>query len=221
MEVRRPQSETELMERARAIAGRTLGELARSLEETAPGSLNHAKGWAGRLIELCLGAPADNKAAPDFENLGIELKTLPVDETGRPRESTYLCTVDLRDETETWETSRARHKLAHVLWIPLRVLPGQPPSARLVGHPILWHIDNDEADLKADWESHMDLIRRGLVETITGHDGRHLQIRPKAANSESVTWGLDPRGEAILTLPRGFYLRASLTGRILRDHFNL
>jgi DNA mismatch repair protein MutH len=217
-----PRSEAELITRARSLSGRTLAELARLVDGEAPRTLHRAKGWGGRLIERFLGAPMDNRPGPDFEALGIEVKTLPVDEQGRVKESTYVCLIDLEDEDETWESSRARAKLDKVLWIPLRVVPGQSPGERLIGHPLLWVLDehpDEESELRADWEFHVKHIRQGLVDTISGHDGKCLQIRPKAADSRRLTWGVDTSGEAVLTLPRGFYLRAGFTQAILRRHF--
>src|SRR5690554_4691779 len=126
-----PQTEHELMIRARALAGHTLGELAAIAGVEVPASQRRAKGWVGQLIEVCLGAEAGNRSVPDFEELGIELKTLPVDRTGKPRETTYLCTVDLSEVDELrWETSRARHKLARVLFVPVLAEPDIALGAR-------------------------------------------------------------------------------------------
>ncbi|MBA2660720.1 MAG: DNA mismatch repair endonuclease MutH [Bradymonadaceae bacterium] len=211
------------MERANALAGHTLGELACALGLAVPASLRRHKGWVGQLIETCLGAMATNRPVPDFENLGIELKTLPVDRFGQPRETTYLCTVDLSEVEELqWESSRARKKLARVLFIPILAEPDIDLGARMVGSPILWSPnDAQEQALRRDWQEHMDLIAQGLVETITARDGRYLQIRPKAANAHVMTWGVDDRGDAVMTTPRGFYLRTSFTGELLRAHFGL
>lgn len=209
------------MERANALAGHTFGELAAVAGLEVPGSLRRAKGWVGQLLEICLGAAAGNRSVPDFERLGIELKTLPVDRTGRPRETTYVCTVDLTEVDELdWETSRARQKLARVLFVPVLAEPEIPLAARMVGTPILWSPNpQQERALRQDWMQHMDVIARGLVDTITARDGQYLQIRPKAAHSGKLTWSADERGEAILTLPRGFYLRAGFTAEIMRAHF--
>lgn len=216
-----PKSEGELIQRARGLSGHTLGELAQMAGQSAPENLRRAKGWVGRLIEECLGAPGGNFAGPDFKNLGVELKTLPVDARGKVKESTYLCTVDLLGEEPSWERSRAKKKLDRILWIPVRHGGDEHLTERLVGHPVLWSPDEaEDALLSTDWNFHMDLIRRGLVDTITGHDGRVLQIRPKAANANSMTWTVDERGESTMTLPRGFYLRPTFTASILRKYFH-
>ena len=94
-----PKTEKELLERAMAIAGLTLGELAHSLGITPPSNLKKHKGWAGQLLELVLGATAKSLPEPDFCELGIELKTIPINSSGEPKESTYVCTVQ-RDAVE-------------------------------------------------------------------------------------------------------------------------
>lgn len=216
-----PQDEDQLLARVRAIAGRSLGELAEGRGLSVPKDLRRDKGWVGQLLELVLGASAQSRSAPDFEAIGVELKTLPVAASGRPRESTYVCTVDLVDlEGMRWETSRVRHKLARVLWLPVQAEPSIPLARRRVGSGLLWSPSpSEEAELRADWRELMELIRLGGVDSLTAHHGRHLQIRPKALSSRSKTWAVGESGAPILTVPRGFYLRAAFTRQILERHF--
>jgi DNA mismatch repair protein MutH len=90
-----PSSEAELLSRARALAGRTLGSLARELGSEPPPDLRRAKGFAGQLLERALGASAGLRGEPDFRGLGVELKSLPVSRAGKPCESTFVCTIAL------------------------------------------------------------------------------------------------------------------------------
>ena len=78
LEARAPETESELFARALDLAGSTLGQLGEKLGIAVPQELLRAKGWFGQALELFLGATARSRAAPDFEALGIELKTLPV-----------------------------------------------------------------------------------------------------------------------------------------------
>jgi DNA mismatch repair protein MutH len=218
-----PRSEAELLERARGIAGLTLGELAEGLGLAAPPDLRRMKGWVGTLIERTLGATAGSRDVPDFEAFGIELKTLPVTRAGRPCESTFVCTIDLLAVGETeWAESRVRRKLQRVLWVPVEGERDVPVGVRRVGTPFLWTpMPEDEAALRDDWEELAGLIGRGDLERITGHLGRFLQVRPKARNSRSRRRSMDAEGRAVDTLPRGFYLRTQFTARILEDRFAL
>ncbi|NNF97443.1 MAG: hypothetical protein HKM94_11000, partial [Halobacteria archaeon] len=115
-----PRSEAELLANAEHIAGLTLAELAECMKLSVPASLQNAKGWVGQLIEQCLGATAASLPEPDFQHIGVELKSLPINRHGQPQESTYVCTVPLLDHTGLqWETSWVRRKLQRVLWVPV------------------------------------------------------------------------------------------------------
>lgn len=210
-----PVDEAELRARAEALRGRTLDEVAAGLGRVAPGGGLHAKGKTGELIERALGASAGSAGVPDFPHLGIELKTIPLGVSGAPEESTFVCTIDLADaERAEWMESRARAKLAAVLWVPLH---GDGASRR-IGEPLLWRpTPAQEAGLRSDFEEIMGLVGIGGIEALTARVGRWLQVRPKAASGRARTLAHGPDGELIATVPRGFYLRARFTGALLRD----
>lgn len=218
-----PRSESELLERARGLAGSTLGQLASRFGLEAPPDLRRAKGWVGTLMESALGATASSRAAPDFEALGIELKTIPVGASGVPVESTFVCTIPIAEVGDVeWADSRVRRKLARVLWIPVEGQRELSVAERHVGSPLLWSpSEDDERALRLDWEELAGIIGRGHVESLTAHVGQVLQVRPKAASSRSRRRGIDEEGVSFATLPRGFYLRAKFTAGILQRHFVL
>jgi DNA mismatch repair protein MutH len=218
-----PDSELTLSARAHALAGQTLGQLAAALGATVPPDLTHAKGWVGGLMERALGAQAGSRAVPDFEALGIELKTLPVSRAGKPLESTFVCTIELAEIGDMeWSTSRVHHKLARVLWVPVDGERAIPIGDRRIGSAFLWSPSSQqEAVLRFDWEELVGLIGRGDLDRITGSLGKALQVRPKAADSRSRRIGFDADGVPFAALPRGFYLRTSFTETILREHLHL
>ncbi|MHA6312498.1 DNA mismatch repair endonuclease MutH [Pantoea sp. S-LA4] len=218
-----PEDEAILLARAQALAGLTLETLADRAGLTMPPDLKRDKGWVGMLLELLLGASAGSKAEQDFAHLGIELKTIPIDATGKPLETTFVCVAPLTGNSGvTWLTSHVRHKLARVLWIPVEGQRDIPLRQRRVGAPLLWSPNAEEDEmLRQDWEELMDMIVLGQVDQITARHGAWLQIRPKAANSKALTEGIGDQGQPILTLPRGFYLKKSFTGPLLARHFLL
>lgn len=220
---RPPETETELLERAHAIAGHTLARIADTLGQGVPADMRHAKGWPGQLIELALGATATSRPEPDFQLIGVELKTVPVSQQGRPRESTYVCTVALDDrDGPRWEDSLVYKKLHRVLWIPLEAEPAIPLPQRRVGAPLLWSPGEEEAALlRRDWEELMDMVSLGRLDQLSARHGEVLQIRPKAANARALRKTTDEHGAPTLTLPRGFYLRSRFTAAILARHFVL
>lgn len=210
-----PCSEAELMQRCQQIAGKTIGHLAQQCQISVPADLRRHKGWQGNLLELVLGADAGNQAEPDFVSLGIELKTLPLNLRGIPKESTYVCTVNPRAISEThWQTSWLRRKLSKVLWLPVEADKSIPLENRYIGEAILWQpSDTTEAILQQDWEELMEvMIAQGSV---TAKMGRYLQIRPKAAHSRIITSQIGQDGQVEWYHPCGFYLRTSFTQQIL------
>ena len=214
-----PADESSLLDRAERLAGWRLGELAMLLGEPAPESLARAKGWVGTLLERALGAQDVHVPSPDFGDLGVELKTLPIDARGKPRESTHICMVTCAEECLdlTFKDSRLWGKLQRILWIPVEADASIPVAERRIGRPILWSpTDAQEAILRSDWENHMEAIRDGFIDEITAHHGEYLQIRPKARDAKHRVWGWGECGDPLLTLPRGYYLRALFTEMILR-----
>lgn len=217
-----PASESELVARARSVAGQTLAELATTMGITCPADMQHDKGWAGQLLETWLGASAASQPIPDFPQLGIELKTLPVDRKGLPLESTYVCTVDLQPASGGWQSSLVWQKLQKILWLPLISTRGCAPGERRIGTALLWTPTASQvAILQRDWEELMELVGSGELEGISSRQGQYLQIRPKAANARSLTRSSDAEGNPAMTLPRGFYLRPLLTRQILAEHYHL
>ena len=218
---RTPGSEAELLERARAIAGCTLAEVAASLRLPLPRDPRRSKGWAGQLVEAALGAPSAGAPGPDFPGLGIELKTIPVTPDGRPRESTWVGIAPMEDVTGLrWEDSLIRAKLARVLWVPTVDGAGGDFRTRRIGAPFLWSPSpREEALIRADWEEFMEDIALGRIDTVSGRRGTALQLRPKAASARDRDWTTNEDGERVLANPRGFYLRASFTGTLLARHF--
>jgi DNA mismatch repair protein MutH len=201
-----PRDEAELLARARALRG-TLVD--------APGV--HGKGKVGEQVERELGASGGSGATWDFPALKVELKTIPVDVArGVARESTFVCAVSLADaDRAEWTTSWVRAKLSRVLWVPVEV---HGDGARRIGEPRLWSPSPEqERVLAGDFEEILGRVGAGGIEGVTAHLGRWLQLRPKAAHGRVRTLVRASGGELVATVPRGFYLRAKLTGAILRD----
>ncbi|AKA46399.1 TPA: DNA mismatch repair endonuclease MutH [Haemophilus influenzae] len=213
-----PQTLEQLLSQAQSIAGLTFGELADELHIPVPIDLKRDKGWVGMLLERALGATAGSKAEQDFSHLGVELKTLPINAEGYPLETTFVSLAPLvQNSGVKWENSHVRHKLSCVLWMPIEGSRHIPLRERHIGAPIFWKpTAEQERQLKQDWEELMDLIVLGKLEQITARIGEVMQLRPKGANSRSVTKGIGKNGEIIDTLPLGFYLRKEFTAQILK-----
>ena len=216
-----PTSIQALCDRAEQLAGLTLGDLAHEADVKVPANFKREKGWTGQLLELYLGAAAGSTPQQDFPELGIELKTIPIDGNGLPLETTYVCYAPLTNVAGIqWEQSNVRNKLASVLWIPIEGDRSIPPAQRRVAMPCLWTPTSHQLNaLRHDWEELMDKIALGQIESVTARHGEVLQLRPKAADGSALTDAIGQNGRMIKTRPRGFYLRKQFTAEILRQHF--
>ncbi|MEY3182432.1 MAG: mismatch repair protein [Pseudomonadota bacterium] len=211
-----PTTEAILLDRAHALAGVSIESVATQAGLRVPTRLHRHKGWIGQLLESVLGADAGNLSCPDFIQLGIELKTLPLSATGKPRESTYVCAINSHQlETPTalnWRLSSVYKKLARVLWMPIEADPSIPLGERKFLKPFLWIMSKEEEDvLQRDWEELMEALVLGYADALSAHQGSYLQIRPKAANARVKTAYLNSVGELTQIVPKGFYLRPSFT----------
>lgn len=217
-------TESDLLAQAVQWTGQTLGCLKNYVDKIhCQSSYTMHKGITGQWFERALGADAGNLSAPDFTQLGIELKTLPIGKHGIPRESTFVTAISLTHiAQESWDTSKVYAKLRRVLWIPVEGDPEIPLLERRIGTAFLWSADVAQLSiLQADWQALSNRIVLGELDSISAKDGTYLQIRPKAANGQSLSYGIDDMGNAIKTLPRGFYLRACFTTELLKQENTL
>lgn len=226
-----PSSEQELLERVQNLAGLTLAEVANEAGIEVPKDLKRNKGWVGLLLERVLGATASSRPEPDFPHLGIELKSLPINNQGKPLETTFVSVAPLVGLVGiNWKNSWVRRKLSRVLWVPIicKNLNNEsdeqniPLAQRQIGSAFIWSPSVEEEHLLAmDWQELTDMITLGNVEKIHGKHGQVLQLRPKAANSKAKTQAFDQHGKPFMTLPRGFYLKIPFTQMILNKNLRI
>lgn len=219
-----PKSLDELLGRAGALAGRTIGEVAARLGYRVPPDLRGHKGFIGQLVELALGASAGSDPEPDFPALGVELKTLPVRPDGRVMESTYVCMARVDgDDSLDFRDSHVSRKLAHVLFVPTVVEEGAAPlGERRFGMPFTWMPSEGDLTLLArDFRLLQGRIRLGEVDDVRGSEGEVLQLRPKAMGRHERTWGVSEEGWLVPVRPKAWYLRATFTGLLVRRAFGV
>lgn len=218
-----PTSTQELLTRCENIAGHSLAELAELADIPLPKDLRKNKGWVGQLIEIHLGANAGSKPEQDFKNLGIELKTIPIDHAGKVLETTFVCSAPILNTSKlTRENSNVRNKISQVLWVPVQGERNVPLGERIIGNGFLWSPNPREASLlAADWNELMEKVALGKIESISARDGQVMQLRPKAANGKCLTDAFGEDGSIIKVRPRGFYLKKNFTQSIINQAFNI
>ena len=211
--------EAALLAAARGLAGYTLAELAVALDVGLPAAPRRDKGFIGRIAERALGLGASPLTAADFAELGVELKTLPVTASLRPKESSFVCYVSHQQLRETsWADSRVALKLARVLFLPIESGEELAFGQRRVGRAFLWSPSDEQ--LRVLQEDYAELASRvvdGHAEALDARVGRVLQLRPKAARGNVRVRVVDGDGVPWRLQPKAFYLRASFTEQLVRD----
>jgi DNA mismatch repair protein MutH len=206
----------QILNKTKDIEGLTFLQFARLLNLDLPMDLTHAKGWIGQAIEKYLGAKAGSLPIPDFPDLNLELKTLPLNHQAKASESTYVTTLPLMGHLNLiWEQSACYQKLQQVLWVLIEGDKATPYHQRRIIKATLWKPSPEQSEiLKRDWETITEMVIQGEVEKIHGGIGEYLHIRPKASDSLITTQSMNEQGQVIQTIPKGFYLRTKLTNQV-------
>lgn len=217
--VEAPQSLDELQSRLKALTGKTLLELADKALVQLPRSTTSGKGFTGELLEILLGATAGNLPVPDFPQLKLELKTLPVDENLKPLESTFICHAPLVNKrNQRFEDSTLFCKISSILFVFI-LAPRNLPFAqrKIMGFHFFKPSAEELSLIKEDWEELMEMVSLGQVQQITARYGTIIQMRPKAADGMQLTECIGPDGTMIKTRPRGFYMRRAFTQKLIAN----
>lgn len=213
-----PKNMKQLQERLDSIVGYSVADFSQALDLPMPESSTKAKGYVGELIELLLGANAQNLPVPDFTHLNIELKSMPVDENFEPLESTFLCHAPLTEiRGLTFEKSPLLHKVRSMLFVfvlaPRRLAL---PHRRILDYYLFQPTDKELNQIKSDYDELMGLVTSGRSSEITARMGTIVQMRPKCADGKQLIEVIDEDGKTSFTRPRGFYMRRSFSRQICR-----
>ena len=223
LKLSQPKTRADLIKRLDLIMGRSLSELAFLSGVDSPYNNRAGKGFAGQLTEIFLGADAGTLSEPDFTNLGIELKTLPVGFDLMPAQSTFLCMADLNPERFIpFEQSHLYHKLRHMLFVILLAPKGAKITERRILGYFFFKPDNQTLKLfEQDYNEFNELILNASAREIDGSAGNVIQMRPKAAASSEYIKVRDVSGNFTTTYPRAYYLRPWFTKKLMQDFMSM
>jgi DNA mismatch repair protein MutH len=145
--VSRPATLAALAEAAAALDNQSVATLAHRHGLALPVSARRGKGFVGVLMERVLGADGGSLPRPDFNALGVELKTVPVNAERRPRESTYVCVAPTgASHPPRFEDSLVCMKLRRVLFVPVQTTPDHSLGESVVRQAVLWEADRASLD---------------------------------------------------------------------------
>ena len=215
-----PQTMAELEQRLHLIMGRSIGELTQ-LSKLNVAAYATAKGFAGQLVELFLGAHAHNQSGPDFTKLGIELKTVPVGFDLMPQEHTFICAADLAPRHMIpFAQSALFHKMQHMLFVMLLAPRNAGLSMgerRILGYFFFDLTGEHRQQVETDYNEMQELLLSHQFDQLTSSLGNVLQLRPRGLPGKDVVAVHDEEGQLIYTKTRGYYLRSSFTRTLLQS----
>jgi DNA mismatch repair protein MutH len=187
----------------------------------------HNKGHAGRLVHLLTGDDSKNAPAADLSNLGIEVKSIPVDSRDRVLEPTKVGSIDFeRLWRESWWESEAFQKLRAVLFVPVVKSDQSRPDLWYIRRPFLWLPSEAVlAHLKDDYDSLRGLVREGKSDEISSAyppEGQGDYLHPKPSHGKKDKYKVYSLGGKDIELERrAWMLREKFTQPIVSANLKL
>jgi len=176
-----------VVEYAFELIGKTLREAANVDEIADP---KRRKGSLGNAIEYYyFHMDPNSRSAPDFEEVGIELKVTPRKLTKKgervAKERLVISMINYMDVVnEEFETSSLMHKADDMLLIFYLYDKDKDPLDYDIEIVARWGIpDEDLPIIKKDWETVVNKVRAGLAHELSGSDTLYLEACTKSSNS--------------------------------------
>jgi DNA mismatch repair protein MutH len=182
-----------LLEKAESLKGVTISNLLKEKD------FDKGKGAIGNIIEReGFGIANNNDARPDFEELGIELKVLPLKKNAKGdysvKERTKVCSINYKELiNENWEKSHARYKLDKILFIFYHYDKEDNYNSEILDY-LLFHLESsDEPLIKSDWERTKGLVEEGKAHLLSESQNLVLAAsRSGAGKLEEKYWPDQP-----------------------------
>jgi len=118
-------NESQLMAHAKKLEGRRFSEISKDIGQLDETHRKHTKGVAAKVIETgYFGIPTNSSEAPDFEDLGIELKVSPLRYiervslyTTKERNVIKMVNYDEIANNTKWNQTKVQKKLNRILFV--------------------------------------------------------------------------------------------------------
>lgn len=199
-----------IVEYAGNLVGHTLREKTRAPEFQSPKQRRGSFGNA--LEEYYFRYSLNSESAPDFPEVGLELKSTPVKQTRSgelvAKERLVLMQINYMTVVhETFESSHLLKKARKILLVSYVWEKDTDPLDYKIEMAELWGLpEEDMPQFKIDWETVVDKIRAGHAEDISSSDTLYLEACTKAANGSKRTQ--QPYSD-VKVKPRAWALKAS------------
>lgn len=204
---------SDLLEKAESLKGTSIKSL------LGKNSFGKGKGAIGQIIEQeGFGVKNNNDARPDFEELGIELKVLPLKKASKGelsvKERTKVCSINYKGLIEeNWSTSHAKNKLNKILFV-FYLYDKEDPSRSEILDYLLFHLENsDEPLIRSDWERTKKLVQDGKAHELSESQNVILAAsRSGAGKLPENEWPVQPNPKySLRARQRAFSLKPSFT----------
>lgn len=208
-------SKEEVVAQAQKLIGKTLGQAYPHLDEE--GLTN--KGHLGQLIEQHhFGLQINSESRPDFERLGVELKTSGLRRKSNgtlvAKERISLGMIDyFQIVQEQFWTSGFWKKNEHLLII-FYIHSAKPFIHRKIQLANLWvYSKNDLIIIEQDWKFIRDKVSAGRAHELSEGDTMYLGASTKGANKASLR--AQPKSEA-QAMSRAYSLKTTYVNHIVQ-----
>lgn len=203
---------------AKALIGKTFGELNNykvQAELFGKGSFGHI------LEEDVFQYGKNSRSAPDFENIGVELKVTPYkinkDGSLSAKERLVLNIINYMEEykydfynSHFWY----KNKMIQLVWYLYE--EGKPKTEFKITNELLFTFPQDDLPIIIqDWNTIIDKIKAGKAHEISEADTLYLGACTKGVNSDSVR--KQPFSD-IMAKQRAFCLKTSYMSELVRSY---
>ena len=217
-----PLTEKELLKRAMKLAGKHIEEFRRPFDRLFDDSTKNSHGYFGKIMEIYLGASANNLPIPDFPNLNIELKTLPLNNKMLPKNDIKICSTSFFpiETNYCWSKSLVKIKIKKILLVPFQSGESLTYYKKKICRPFLFQLGDYEKIIKQDYENIIECLFLGKLGLIPRNLGKYLVLKSSSSN-KNLTNYINSDQELVRTNFVGFYLKKSFLKRIMYENLNV
>lgn len=212
----------ELINKVKTIIGRKVGDY--DVHEVLRNP--KSKGNIGHVMEQgFFGYDINSNQAPDFENLGIELKVTGYKwvRNGKQvsaKERLVITMIDFfNDINVDFYDSHLFSKIANMLLLLYEYEQDKNPYEFLLTNYYMYEYANipekDKIIIENDWKTIMNKIIDGRAHELSEGDTFYLGACPKGANKQSVT---NQPNSDIMAMRRAFSLKTTYMTELFRTH---
>ena len=217
-----PKTESELISRSDLLTGNKLIEIYKFFGMFFQKKHKSSDGYLGKIMEMYLGASAGNLPIPDFPDLGIELKILPLNRSMLPKKNIKICSTSFFPfkKNTLWEKSILRSKLKKILWIPFQSDTSIPFNKRKIYQPFIFKLKKYEKVIKQDYENIMEFIFLGKVYKYSSSLGKYL-ILGNVSSNKKLTSFFNLDGHLVKSNYIGFYLNKAFIKKMMYENLHI